>query len=90
MYLFNRTNVSQRPTHIFSDTEKKQPKRDDALPNDIISHEATHGTSNQLTGGGTERCLQTDEAGGLGEGWSDAFANWTEQKPAPIRDTVLE
>jgi extracellular elastinolytic metalloproteinase len=81
--------VSQRPTRLFSDTEKRQPERDGALSNDIVSHEATHGTSNRLTGGGTGRCLQTDEAGGLGEGWSDAFADWTEQKSAPIRDTVL-
>ena len=27
-----------------------------------------------MTGGGTGRCLQTTEAGGMGEGWSDAFA----------------
>lgn len=34
----------------------------------------THGITNRLTGGGTGRCLQTNEAGGMGEGWSDAFA----------------
>lgn len=28
------------------------------------------------TGGGTGRCLQTTEAGGMGEGWSDAFAEY--------------
>lgn len=28
------------------------------------------------------RCLQTTEAGGMGEGWSDAFAEWTEQTAA--------
>ncbi|OBZ77807.1 hypothetical protein A0H81_02730 [Grifola frondosa] len=27
-----------------------------------------------MRGGGTGRCLQTTEAGGLGEGWSDAMA----------------
>ncbi len=50
------------------------PQRDGALENDIVSHENTHGLTNRLTGGGTGRCLQTTEAGGLGEGWSDAFA----------------
>lgn len=29
-----------------------------------------------MTGGGTGRCLQTTEAGGMGEGWSDAFAEY--------------
>lgn len=29
-----------------------------------------------MTGGGTARCLQTVESGGLGEGWSDAFAEY--------------
>jgi hypothetical protein len=29
-----------------------------------------------MTGGGTGRCLQTTEAGGMGEGWSDAFAEF--------------
>lgn len=29
-----------------------------------------------MTGGGTGRCLQTLEAGGMGEGWSDAMAEY--------------
>ncbi|KAG6853257.1 hypothetical protein C0991_005670 [Blastosporella zonata] len=29
-----------------------------------------------MTGGGTARCLQTTEASGLGEGWSDAMAEY--------------
>ncbi|KAI0321260.1 Fungalysin metallopeptidase-domain-containing protein [Amylostereum chailletii] len=58
------------------------PERDGALSNDVISHEMTHGITNRMTGGGTGRCLQTDEAGGMGEGWSDAFAEWTEQSAA--------
>ncbi|KAI0045234.1 hypothetical protein FA95DRAFT_1495706 [Auriscalpium vulgare] len=61
------------------------PGRDGALSNDIVTHENTHGITNRLTGGGTARCLQTTEAGGLGEGWSDAFADWNEQK-ATITD----
>ncbi|KAG8743260.1 hypothetical protein FRC10_012304 [Ceratobasidium sp. 414] len=58
------------------------PNRDGALENDIVSHEYTHGISNRLTGGGTGSCLGTTEAGGMGEGWSDAFADWSEQESA--------
>ncbi|KAF8608948.1 hypothetical protein BDV93DRAFT_583571, partial [Ceratobasidium sp. AG-I] len=58
------------------------PNRDGALENDIVTHEYTHGISNRLTGGGAARCLQTTEAGGMGEGWSDAFAEWSEQESA--------
>lgn len=79
--------------------------RDGALENDIVAHENTHGTTNRMTGGGTGRCLQTNEAGGMGEGWSDAFAEyvlftpfsaspdefhrWTEHKDATVPDFVL-
>lgn len=45
-----------------------QPERDGALENDIVVHENTHGITNRMTGGGTGRCLQTTEAGGMGEG----------------------
>lgn len=45
------------------------------MENDIVVHEMTHGITNRLTGGGTGRCLQTLEAGGLGEGWGDAMAS---------------
>ncbi|KAH7102041.1 Fungalysin metallopeptidase-domain-containing protein [Auriculariales sp. MPI-PUGE-AT-0066] len=55
------------------------PNRDSALANDIILHEYAHGLTNRMTGGGTAKCLQTDESRGLGEGWSDAFANWVWQ-----------
>ncbi|KAK7038838.1 hypothetical protein VNI00_010468 [Paramarasmius palmivorus] len=60
------------------------PMRDGALENDIVIHENTHGLSNRLTGGGTGRCLQTLEAGGMGEGWSDAMADWTEKTSAAV------
>ena len=53
-----------------------QPRRDGAMENDIVVHEMTHGITNRMTGGGTGRCLQTLEAGGLGEGWSDAMAEY--------------
>ena len=32
-----------------------------------------HGVTIRMTGGGTGLCLQTTDAGGMGEGWSDAF-----------------
>ncbi|KAI0266683.1 Fungalysin metallopeptidase-domain-containing protein [Gloeopeniophorella convolvens] len=64
------------------------PERDGALENDIVSHDNTHGITNRMTGGGTGRCLQTTEAGGMGEGWSDTMANWLEQG-ATTQDFVM-
>ncbi|KAG5653642.1 hypothetical protein H0H81_011744 [Sphagnurus paluster] len=64
-------------------------RRDGALENDIIVHEMTHGITNRMTGGGTARCLQTNEARGLGEGWSDALAEWTQHKSGTVKDFVL-
>ncbi|EJD41729.1 metalloprotease [Auricularia subglabra TFB-10046 SS5] len=61
------------------------PRRDGALDNDIVVHEFTHGLTNRMVGGGSAMCLQTTESGGLGEGWSDAMAEWTEQSP-DVRD----
>ncbi|KAJ7165457.1 Fungalysin metallopeptidase-domain-containing protein [Mycena crocata] len=66
-----------------------RPSRDGALENDVIVHENMHGITNRMTGGGSAACLQSLEAGGLGEGWSDAMAEWTEQKDATVRDYVL-
>ena len=43
----------------------------------------------RMTGGGTGRCLQTLETGGLGEGWSDTFAFVTEQTCAQPIDFVI-
>jgi len=63
--------------------------RDGTMENDIVIHEFTHGITNRLTGGGTGRCLQTLEAGGLGEGWSDAMANWVSQTSATTVDFEL-
>ncbi|KAJ8495564.1 hypothetical protein ONZ45_g12819 [Pleurotus djamor] len=65
------------------------PQRDGALENDLLVHENTHGITSRMTGGGTGRCLQTTEAAGMGEGWSDAMAEWTEHKSAEILDYVL-
>ncbi|KAF6749245.1 metalloprotease [Ephemerocybe angulata] len=71
--------------YIFTST---LPNRDGSMENDIVVHEMTHGITNRMTGGGTARCLQTLESGGMGEGWSDAMAEWTEQK-SNIGDYVL-
>ncbi|KAJ7028244.1 Fungalysin metallopeptidase-domain-containing protein [Mycena alexandri] len=65
------------------------PERDGALENDIVTHENTHGITNRMTGGGTGRCLQTTEAGGMGEGWSDAMADWNEKTSSAVPDYVL-
>ncbi|KAH8989248.1 Fungalysin metallopeptidase-domain-containing protein [Lactarius akahatsu] len=64
------------------------PARDGAVENDIVIHENTHGVTNRMTGGGTARCLQTTEAGGMGEGWSDSMADWASQGPTTV-DFVL-
>ncbi|CAG7847122.1 Extracellular metalloproteinase 2; AltName: Full=Elastinolytic metalloproteinase MEP2; AltName: Full=Fungalysin MEP2; Flags: Precursor [Serendipita indica DSM 11827] len=85
--------------------DRSKPNRDGDLSNDIIAHEQTHGTTNRMTGGGTGRCLQTTESGGMasilniksssklilcqGEGWSDAFAEWLEHKDSSVPDFVL-
>ncbi|EJD55678.1 hypothetical protein AURDEDRAFT_78936 [Auricularia subglabra TFB-10046 SS5] len=55
------------------------PMRDGDLANSVVLHEYAHGLTNRMTGGGTAVCLQTIEAQGLGEGWSDAFAEWVSQ-----------
>ncbi|KAF6746342.1 metalloprotease [Ephemerocybe angulata] len=74
--------------HMFTWTQTT-PNRDGSMENDIVVHEMTHGITNRMTGGGTARCLQTTEAGGMGEGWSDAMAEWTEQKSGTVKDYVL-
>jgi len=54
--------------------DQTKPERDGAMANDILIHENTHGLTNRRVGGGTARCLQTSESGGLGEGWSDMMS----------------
>ncbi|KAF8912309.1 metalloprotease [Mucidula mucida] len=65
------------------------PRRDGSLQNDIIVHEFTHGLTNRMTGGGTGRCLQTTEAGGMGEGWTELLHSWTEQKSSAVPDYTM-
>ncbi|KAI5803594.1 extracellular metallo proteinase mep [Peziza echinospora] len=76
----------QRPRmrmYIWTDTT---PYRDGDLELGIILHEYTHGLSNRLTGGpANSACLSTTEAGGMGEGWSDAFPTVIRIKPADTR-----
>ncbi|KAJ6448194.1 Fungalysin metallopeptidase-domain-containing protein [Mycena sanguinolenta] len=69
--------------------DETNPERDGALENDIVTHENTHGITNRMTGGGTGRCLQTTEAGGMGEGWSDSMADWNEKTSSAVPDYVL-
>ncbi|KAF9446979.1 hypothetical protein P691DRAFT_793972 [Macrolepiota fuliginosa MF-IS2] len=69
----NNVNFATPPEYIWTYTT---PNHDGSLQNDIPIHESTHGT-NRMTGGGTGRCFQTTEAGGLGEGWSDAMSELT-------------
>ncbi|KAI8821042.1 Fungalysin metallopeptidase-domain-containing protein [Fimicolochytrium jonesii] len=60
----------QMNMYVFTQTS---PTRDGGLENAIPIHEFTHGISNRLTGGPSNtNCLETLEAGGMGEGWSDA------------------
>jgi extracellular elastinolytic metalloproteinase len=65
------------------------PDRDADFQNDIIIHEFAHGVTNRLTGGGVANCLQTTESAGLGEGWSDAMAEWALLKRSPVPDFIL-
>jgi len=64
-------------------------ERDGAMENDILIHEFSHGITNRMTGGGSGRCLQTVEAGGLGEGWGDMLADWFFQSGPETQDFVV-
>ncbi|CAF1372453.1 unnamed protein product, partial [Rotaria sp. Silwood1] len=65
MYLWNRIS----------------PGKDGIFELGIIIHEYGHGLSNRLTGGpANSDCLNTDESGGMGEGWSDVLAVVFRQK----------
>ncbi|KAJ2485324.1 hypothetical protein IWW37_005974 [Coemansia sp. RSA 2050] len=62
------------------------PNRDGDLEQDIVAHEYTHGISNRLTGGPANAdCLNDGEAGGMGEGWSDAVAYLLRIRPTQSR-----
>ncbi|KAH6587637.1 hypothetical protein BASA50_011241 [Batrachochytrium salamandrivorans] len=54
---------------------KTTPNRSGGLDNSVVIHEYAHGITNRLTGGpATSGCLNTNEAWGLDEGWSDIMA----------------
>ncbi|KAH6563190.1 hypothetical protein BASA50_000989 [Batrachochytrium salamandrivorans] len=54
---------------------KTTPNRNPGLDNAIVIHEYAHGISDRLTGGpSTASCLNTVEARGMSEGWSDFMA----------------
>ncbi|KAH7087250.1 Fungalysin metallopeptidase-domain-containing protein [Auriculariales sp. MPI-PUGE-AT-0066] len=65
------------------------PERDGALENDIALHEYAHGITDRLTGGDTGECLQSDEAGGMGEGWSDSIAFWMQQTADTVSNYTM-
>ncbi len=48
------------------------PRRDGDFDAEVVFHEATHGLSGRLVGGGL--ALNTVQSGGMGEGWSDFYA----------------
>jgi len=66
------------------------PYRDGDLEQGIVIHEYAHGISTRLTGGpANSNCLGSGEAGGMGEGWGDFFANVIRQRKSYDRDDVF-
>lgn len=48
--------------------------RDGSLDGGIVIHEYAHGVTNRLTGGAANSsCLNANQSGSMGEGWSDYF-----------------
>ncbi|KAH7030685.1 extracellular metallo proteinase 5 [Microdochium trichocladiopsis] len=71
--------VSYMELYIF---DKTVPKRDVAFDSGFVIHEYTHGLTNRLTGGPANgQCLDSYEADGMAEGWSDLFAAAVAIKP---------
>ncbi|KAJ3320774.1 hypothetical protein HDV06_005067 [Boothiomyces sp. JEL0866] len=79
----------QRPEMNMYLWDYTTPQRDGSLESSIPLHEYTHGISNRLTGGSRQaNCLETNEAGGMGEGWSDTTANYLTRVAGETRDTA--
>ncbi|KAF8886788.1 Fungalysin metallopeptidase-domain-containing protein [Infundibulicybe gibba] len=68
---------------VFTRRGLSRTRRDVAMENGIIIHEFTHGMIRRMVGGGSARCFDTKESRGLGEGFSDAMAEWVQQEPIP-------
>ncbi|KAI0402353.1 fungalysin metallopeptidase [Xylaria palmicola] len=67
---------------------ESNPRRDCAFEKDVVVHEYTHGLSTRLTGGpDNSDCLDSAEAAGMGEGWSDFYAIANSLKDEWTRDT---
>jgi len=80
----------QRPRMRMYIWTSTSPMRDGDLDSGIIIHEYAHGISNRLTGGpGNVNCLQTGEAGGMGEGWGDFFATLIRQRDHYNRNDIF-
>ena len=61
---------------MFMFARPNRPYRDGSMDGDVIAHEYGHGVSNRLVPGTLSGA--TDQAGSLGEGWSDtiSFLRW--------------
>ena len=61
---------------MFMWARPNRPYRDGSMDGDVIAHEYGHGVSNRLVPGTLSGA--TDQAGSLGEGWSDtiSFLRW--------------
>src|SRR4051794_28629171 len=62
------------------------PKNDGGLEAGGIPHEATHGTSERLGGGGV--LISALQTAGMGEGWSDFYALSLNSQPADDPDAA--
>ncbi|KAF9443166.1 metallo proteinase 10 [Macrolepiota fuliginosa MF-IS2] len=78
--------IGQAPVARFFFFKTAEDLRDPAMSNDIMIHEYTHGITGRMIGGGTSRCLQTVESGGMGEGYSDMMAAWVAQTSDQVED----
>jgi hypothetical protein len=76
---FSTPSDGSRPRmQMYLWTDGSNRRADGDLDWDIVAHELYHGVSNRSVGKGSTGCLGlglVGEAGGMGEGWSDFFAN---------------
>jgi Zn-dependent metalloprotease len=85
---FSTPPDGQRPTMYMFLWTLSNPQRDSSMDAGVVFHELTHGMSSRLTGGKADgRCLESNEARSLGEGWSDAVAMFLLRKASDTRST---